>query len=149
MCCCRYSFCCLNSHHLLAAACGDPEIAFANSFRGPLKKCTNRRPFKLAMQHNYSIFHAVHTHTCTYSTYTLACRYIPNTYTRTCAFIHTVLSMPLHVPLRLLDSNSQPPAARAALTAARPSPWHGGRLVTSSWPCGRGVCKPVTVTVEW
>ena len=59
VCCCRYSFCCLNSHHLLAAACGDPEIAFANSFRGPLKKCTNRRPFKLAMQHNYSIFHAV------------------------------------------------------------------------------------------
>ena len=59
VCCCRYSFCCLNSHHLLAAACGDPEIAFANSFRGPLKKCTNRRPFKLAMQHNFSIFHAV------------------------------------------------------------------------------------------
>jgi hypothetical protein len=59
VCCCRYSFCCWNSHHLLAAACGDPvgpEIAFANSFRGPLKKCTNRRPFKLAMQHNFLIF---------------------------------------------------------------------------------------------
>jgi hypothetical protein len=62
VCCFRYSFCCLNSHHLLqvaAAACGDPEISFANSFRGPLKKCTNRRPFKLAMQHKFSIFHAV------------------------------------------------------------------------------------------
>ncbi len=37
------------------SACGDPEIAFANSFKGPLKKpepaseCTNRRPFKLAI----------------------------------------------------------------------------------------------------
>ena len=57
VCCCRYSFCCLNSHHLLAAACGDPEITFANSFRGPpLKKCTNHRPFKLAMQHNFLNF---------------------------------------------------------------------------------------------
>ncbi len=25
---------------------------------------------------------------------------------------------------------------------------HGGSL-TSSWPGGRGVCKPVTITVEW
>jgi hypothetical protein len=42
--------------HLLAAACGDPEIAFANSFRGPLKKCTNRRFFMLAMTHNFLNF---------------------------------------------------------------------------------------------
>ena len=40
----------------------------------------------------------IHAHTC---------RYIPNTYTRTCAFIHTVPSMPLHVQLRLLDSKAQ------------------------------------------
>ncbi len=52
----------VNSHNLLAAACGDPEIAFANSesfrvrLRGPLKKCTNRRPFKLAMTHNFLNF---------------------------------------------------------------------------------------------
>jgi hypothetical protein len=44
------------SHHLLSAACSDPEIAFANSFRGPLKTCTNRRPFKLAMQHKFLTF---------------------------------------------------------------------------------------------
>ncbi len=61
-CCCRYFFCCLKSHQPAAAAGQDPEIAFANSFRGPLKKCTNRRPFKLAMQHNFSIFHAVISH---------------------------------------------------------------------------------------
>ncbi len=59
VCCCRYSFCCLNSHHLLAAACGDPEIAFANSFRGPLKKCTSRRPFKSVKVKAFSNFHAV------------------------------------------------------------------------------------------
>jgi hypothetical protein len=57
----------------------------------------------------------IHAHTCTYSTYT--CRYIPNTYTRTCAFIHTVLSMPLHVPLRLLDSLKLT-AARGLITVA-------------------------------
>jgi hypothetical protein len=41
----RYSFCRLNlnSHQFFAAACGGPEIAFANSFREPLKKCTKRR----------------------------------------------------------------------------------------------------------
>jgi hypothetical protein len=63
--CCRYSFCCLNSHRLLATAsagpgCGDPEIAFANSvtpsLRGPRKKCTNRRPLKVAMQHKFLTF---------------------------------------------------------------------------------------------
>ena len=59
VCCCRYSFCCLNSHHLLAAACGDPEIAFANSFLGSLKKCTNSRPFKSAKVKTFSNFHAV------------------------------------------------------------------------------------------
>jgi hypothetical protein len=51
---------CLNSHHhlqvLAAAARGDPQISFANPFRGPLKKCTNRRPFKLAMQHKFLTF---------------------------------------------------------------------------------------------
>ena len=34
---------------------------------------------------------------------------------------------------------------QAAVTVA---PGPGGSL-TSSWPGGRGVCKPVTVTVEW
>jgi hypothetical protein len=38
---------------------GDPEIAFANSFRGPLKKCTNHRPFKSAKVKTFSNFHAV------------------------------------------------------------------------------------------
>ncbi len=33
MCCCCYSFCCLNSLHIFAADCQDPEIAFANSSR--------------------------------------------------------------------------------------------------------------------
>ncbi len=60
MCCCRYSFCCLKSHQLFACACSDPEIAFANSFRGPLKKSTNCRPFQLAiivmLQHNLLTF---------------------------------------------------------------------------------------------
>jgi hypothetical protein len=35
--------------------CCDPEIALTNSFRG-LKKCTNRRPFKPAMTHNFLTF---------------------------------------------------------------------------------------------
>jgi hypothetical protein len=37
----------------------DPEIGFVNSFRGPLKKCTNRRAYKPAMHHYFLIFHAV------------------------------------------------------------------------------------------
>ncbi len=55
---------------------------------------------------------------------------------------HPYSTMPLHVPLR-------PGAAAARL--ALPGCRHGGPggSLTSSWPGGRGVCKPVTVTVEW
>ncbi len=55
--CCRcYSFCCLNCDQLFADTRLDPEIKFANSFRGPLKKCTNHRAFKPAMQHRFLTF---------------------------------------------------------------------------------------------
>ena len=39
------------------------------------------------------------------------------------------------------------PAALAALRL--PSRWRQPDFNESSWPGGRGVCKPVTVTVEW
>jgi len=53
----------LKSHQLFAAACGpDPEISafkFANSFRGSLEMCTNRRSFQSAKEQNLLTFHAV------------------------------------------------------------------------------------------
>ena len=51
----------------------------------------------------------IHAHTCRYG--------IPNTYPRTCDFINTVLFMPLHVPLRLLDRRT--PRLKST-AAARP-----------------------------
>ena len=42
-----------------SAAGQDPEITFANSFRGSLEMCTNRRPFKSAKVKTFSNFHAV------------------------------------------------------------------------------------------
>ena len=36
-----------------------PKNSIVNFFRGPLKKCTNRRPFKSAKVKTFSIFHAV------------------------------------------------------------------------------------------
>ena len=36
-----------------------PGRTFANSFRGSLEMCTNRRPFKSAKVKTFSIFHAV------------------------------------------------------------------------------------------
>ena len=59
VCCRRYSCCCLKSHQLFAAAWKDPEITFVNSFRGPWKKCTNRRAFKVANAIPFRFFHAV------------------------------------------------------------------------------------------
>ena len=59
VCCCRYSFCCLKSHQLFAAGWKDPKITFVNSFRGPWKKCTNRRAFKVANAIPFRFFHAV------------------------------------------------------------------------------------------
>ncbi len=42
-----------------SAAGQDPEITFANSFRGSLEMCTNRRPFQTTKGQNFFTFHVV------------------------------------------------------------------------------------------
>lgn len=50
----------------------------------------------------------------------------------------------IHATARSTKTRSGRWHCQAAVTVSGP----GGSL-TSSWPGGRGVCKPVTVTVEW
>ena len=82
----------------------------------------------------------IHTHTCRYM------QIYPKYIYKDLRFhpystIHAIACPTETVGLQ--GSNPQPAAARPD------SERHCRGSLTSSWPGGRGLCKPVTVTVEW